>query len=194
MKLNKKLLLLIPATAGLFLSGCATAVIGGAAAAVGTGVAVATDNRGGDGVVSDQQLSDRAKDLASSLVPSGSYTFSAYNGKILMAGQVPSAADRAKVVSGVQNMNGITGTWDYLTVGHNQSFGQVTKDTTITTEVKSQLIGTSGLNANNIKVVTCNGVVYLMGSDVGSRSILKSVIEDSISRDSGVKLVVNLVR
>ena len=77
----KKILILL--SVGLLLSSCAAAVIGTGAAAVGTGVAVGTDDRGGSGVMDDQDLASSAKDIASAVAPKGSYTIAAYQGQIL---------------------------------------------------------------------------------------------------------------
>lgn len=187
----KKLLILI-GVSGL-LSSCATAVIGTGVAAVGTGVAVGTDNRGGSGVVDDQDLSSSAKDIASAVAPKGSYTISAYQGHILLAGQVPTAADKNNVEVAVMKTNGAKGVYNYLTVGPNQSFGQMTTDTYLTTAAKSRLIAQKDVNTNNIKVVTCNGVVYLMGAKVGNGTQVAGAIQ-GINQIDGVKKTINLLQ
>ena len=176
----------------LLLNSCATAVIGGAAA-IGTGVAVETDDRGGKIVYDDQKLASKAKNIASSINSNGSYTISSYNGHILLAGQVPNKSDRDKIGSSVSNINGIKGVWNYLTVEKNQSVAQISKDAYFTSAAKSRLIAQKDINTNNIKVVTCNGIVYLMGSKVGSLDQLNGAIS-GIKEIDGVKGVVNLVQ
>lgn len=183
MKKNLPLILI-----SFLLSSCAATAIGVAA---GTGAAIGTDDRGGSTVFDDQGLSNKAKSIAEAIEPKGSYTVSAYNGKILLAGQVPNQYDKDIIYSSVKNMNNINGVWNYLTVGKNQSLGQITTDTYLTSAAKSRLIAQKNINTNNIKVVTCNGVVYLMGADVGSNYQLSSAIT-GIRGIDGVKDVVNL--
>lgn len=173
----------------LVLSSCAATVIG---AGVGTGVAIGTDDRGSKNVFDDQSLSSKAKDIANAIDSKGSYTFSSYNGKILLAGQVPNQFDKDSIYSAVQKMNNINGVWNYLTVSKNQSFGQVSTDTYLTSAAKSRLIAQKDVNTNNIKVVTCNGVVYLMGNKAGNSNQLQGAISGIKSID-GVKNVINLI-
>lgn len=174
----------------LSLSSCAAAAIGGAAA--GTGVAIGTDDRGTKSVFDDQGLGNRAKDIATAINSKGSYTISSYNGIILLAGQVPTQSDKDKIYSSVQNMNGIKGVANYLEVGKNQSMGQISKDVYLTSSAKSRLIAQKDVNTNNIKVVTCNGVVYLMGAKAGNSTQINGAIS-GIREIDGVKNVINLI-
>ena len=187
----KKILILLGV--GLLLSSCAAAVIGTGAAAVGTGVAVGTDDRGGSGVVDDQDLASSAKDIASAVAPKGSYTIAAYQGQVLLAGQVPNNYELNNVATAVAKTHGAKGVYNYLTVSPNQSFGQMTTDTYLTTAAKSRLIAQKDVNTNNIKVVTCNGVVYLMGAKVGDGTQVAGAIQ-GINQIDGVKKTVNLLQ
>ena len=73
-------------------------------------------------------------------------------------------------------------------VGEVTSVGQRMSDSTLATKVRTQLVGTSGVSLNQMKVVVDRGIVYLMGlvtqeeankaADVASRvSDVKSVIK-----------------
>lgn len=188
--MNKKLKLISIGLIGLSLCSCAAAVIGGTA--VGTGVAVGTDDRGTKTVYNDQSLGNRAKDIATAINSKGSYTISSYNGIILLAGQVPTQSDKDKIYSSVKNMSGIAGVNNYLEVGKNQSMGQITEDTYLTSTAKSRLIAQKDVNTNNIKVVTCNGVVYLMGDKAGNSAQIAGAV-NGIKEINGVKKVVNLI-
>lgn len=173
----------------LLLCSCAATIIG---AGVGTGVAVGTDNRATGTIFDDQSLSSKAKDIANAIDSKGSYTFSSYNGKILLAGQVPNQYDKDSIYNAVQKMNNINGVWDYLSVEKNQSIGQISTDTYLTSAAKSRLIAQKDVNTNNIKVVTCNGVVYLMGHDAGNKTEIDAAI-DGIKSIDGVKNVIDLI-
>lgn len=86
-----------------------------------------------------------------------------YNGVVLLAGQVNSEADRQlaeKTVHGVRNVRVVH---NELTIGGNTSALVRTSDTWLTTKIKSQMLADANLSANRIKVVTENGIVYLLG-------------------------------
>ena len=53
--------------------------------------------------------------------------------------------------------------FNYITVGKTQSAGQTSKDAYLTSIVKSNMLFSKGISSNDVKVVTTNGVVYLMG-------------------------------
>lgn len=188
----KKIYISVLLLSVLSMSGCATAYVAGGAAVIGTGVAVATDDRGASTEYDDQRLADRAKDIAGDISSKGSYTVSAYEGTVLMAGQVPSQADKIKIIQSVQDMSGVRGVWDYLTVSHDQSVGQISEDSYLTSAAKTRLIAQKNVNTNNIKVVTCNGVVYLMGRKAGDPVEIDGAA-DGIREISGVRRVVNLI-
>ncbi len=86
-----------------------------------------------------------------------------YNGVVLLAGQVPSEALREEAAEVTQNVQRVRKVHNELTVGGPISLVARTNDSWITTKVKSRLIASSEAYGNKTKVVTENGVVYLMG-------------------------------
>lgn len=194
MRLNNKSLLkllLIPITT-VCLASCSAVVVGGVAAAGGTGIATATDARGGSNVVDDQSLEHKVNQVLSAQIPKGSFTVASYDQKILLAGQVPTSADKAKANSAAANTTGVKKVWNYLTVGANEDAGDITNDAYLTTAAKTRLIAQKDVNTNNIKVVTSNGVVYLLGKQAGK----VEQIQDAIVGIKGINKVhgvVNLI-
>jgi osmotically-inducible protein OsmY len=172
------------------LGGCAAAVVG---AGAGTAAATGTDTRGFNTVVSDQVLEHKVNDVLSATVPDGSFTVASYGHQVLVAGQVPSVKDRAKAETAVANTNDVAGVWSYMTVNKNESLSDIAQDTYLTSAAKSRLIAQSGVNTNNIKVVTCAGVVYLLGKDAGDKTQVDGAV-DGIKQISGIKGVVNLIK
>ena len=57
----------------------------------------------------------------------------------------------------------VKGIHDEISVEDPTSFNTRSNDTWITTKCKSTLLGAKGLDATHVKVVTEDGVVYLMG-------------------------------
>lgn len=155
-----KLTAVLALTSGMF--GCAAAVVGGAAAGVTTGVAVAEDPRSSSGVFDDQSLRSKVSDAVGATV-SGNVEVTSYNARVLLAGQVPNIEAKEKASAMARQVPGVKGVYNYLEVGKNQSATQSSKDTYITSAVKSKLLFTKSVDSNDVKVVTTDGVVYLMG-------------------------------
>ncbi|HLX53558.1 MAG TPA: BON domain-containing protein [Aquella sp.] len=173
------------------VSGCAATLVG---AGVGTGVAVGTDSRGADVVVDDQTLEHRVNNVLSAQVPDGSFTVASHNGRVLLAGQVSTQEQKDKAVLAVTNTAGVKKVWNYLTLAVNETVGDISHDTYLTSLAKSRLIGQKGVNTNNIKVVTCSDVVYLLGDNnsAGDPVQIAGAVK-GIESISGVKKVVNLI-
>ncbi len=87
-----------------------------------------------------------------------------YNDVVLLAGQVASAAikDRAEQVA--SSMEQVRRVHNELQIGGPISYVARTNDSWITTKVKSKLLADKHSHANQIKVVTENSVVYLLGT------------------------------
>ena len=87
----------------------------------------------------------------------------AYNGKVLLIGQAPneSAKESAKsVAAGVEGVNEI---YNEIRTGEKISVAQIAQDSWITTNIKSRLLVNSEVKATEVKVITENGEVFLMG-------------------------------
>ena len=112
-----------------------------------------------------------------------------YNGYVLVAGQVQSEALKAKATEVVRKVRGVRRIYNELEVQAPSSGMTRTSDTWITTKVKSWLLGSSATEGLRIKVVTENGVVYLMG--LATRAEAERV-SNAVSGISGVQRVVRL--
>jgi len=186
----KKIITVLTIGLGIYLNGCAAAAVG---AGAGTAVAVGSDARGGSTVIDDQTLEHKVNNVLDAQVPNGSFTVASYNQRVLLAGQVRSQEDKDKAELAVMNTKGVKKVWNYLTVGLNETVGDITKDTYLTSAAKSRLIAQKGVNANNIKVVTCAKVVYLLGKKAGDPVQVQGAIK-GIEQIAGVDKVVNLIQ
>lgn len=86
-----------------------------------------------------------------------------YNGYVLLAGQVPSTDLKARATDVVRDIRGVRRIYNELEVAAPSSGMTRSSDTWITTKVKSFLLGNPETQGGRTKVVTENGVVYLMG-------------------------------
>ncbi|HMT02816.1 MAG TPA: BON domain-containing protein [Burkholderiales bacterium] len=154
--------------------------------------AVEMDARSAKTILADQNLEHKVNGALSAQVPSGSFTVVSYEARILLAGQVLTIEEKSKAEAAVKNTVGVHAVWNYLTVGPVEDAGQISKDAAITTAVKGKLMLQKGINSGNIKVVTSNKVVYLLGKRVGNPTKVNKAIKE-ISQLDGVSNVVNLI-
>ncbi|EXI63199.1 osmotically-inducible protein OsmY [Mannheimia granulomatis] len=145
------------------LQGCiTTAVVTSAAVAT----KVATDPRSTGTQVDDEILEEKVAyniNKDEQIKQEARINVVAYNGKVLLIGQAPSF----DVVENAKNLaagaEGVTEIYNEIRQGEKIGFGQVTKDSWITTQVKSKLLVNGEVKATEIKVVTENSEVFLMG-------------------------------
>jgi osmotically-inducible protein OsmY len=112
-----------------------------------------------------------------------------YNGYVLMAGQVNSETLKTKVTEVVRDVRGVRRIYNELEIAAPSSAMTRTSDSWITTKVKSWLLGANDIQGGRVKVVTENGVVYLMGLVNNAES---ERISEATSGITGVQRVVRL--
>ncbi|MFT7129462.1 MAG: osmotically-inducible protein OsmY [Gammaproteobacteria bacterium] len=96
-----------------------------------------------------------------------------YNGIVLLAGQVGSEPLRLQAATIAAKIPKVQRVYNELTIAGATSGLARSNDGWITAKIKSKMMSTSTIPANRIKVVTENGIVYLMGlltQDEGDRA------------------------
>lgn len=116
-------------------------------------------------------------------------TVVSYNGFVLLAGQVNDEVLKAKATEIVRKVKGVRRIYNELEIGPPTSALRRSNDAWITGRIKSELLAHSEIEGTRIKVVTENGVVYLMGIVTPQEADL---IADKVARVSGVSRVVRL--
>lgn len=143
--------------------GCTALVVGGVAAGATSGAAVASDPRSSDGVFDDQSLRRKVSDAISATVPGSSVEVTSYDRAILLTGQVISPDNKSKAEAMALQVPGVKKVYNYIEIGKSQSASQTSKDAYLTSVIKSNMLFSKGVSSNDVKVVTTNSVVYLMG-------------------------------
>lgn len=87
----------------------------------------------------------------------------AFNGNVLLAGQVPNDSLRTQAENIVRSVQHVRHVYNALEVSGNSSTLARTNDAWLTTKVKTRLYVNGNAPASRTKVVTEDGVVYLMG-------------------------------
>ena len=116
--------------------------------------------------VEDESIETKAKvniNAASDGFDEAHLSIVSFNGFVLLAGQVPSEDLKALATDVVRDIDGVRRIYNELEIGPATSAGTRTNDTWITTQVKTKLLASSDTPGTRVKVVTENGVVYLMG-------------------------------
>ncbi len=86
-----------------------------------------------------------------------------YNQIVLLTGQVASERIREQAGTIAAGVHSVRRVHNELAIGGPISYVSRTNDSWITTKVKSRLFASKQARANQVKVVTENGTVYLMG-------------------------------
>lgn len=189
--LQWKQLVKVTAMAGVvaLLQGCvAAAVVGGGALAT----KVAMDPRTTGTQIDDQTLELRVADALrkdKQLNEQAHISAVVYNGRALLVGEAPSADLKEVAVNLARGVKDIADVYDEIQIGEKVSFMQASKDTWITTEVKSKLFVNGNVKATDVKVVTENGIVYLIGKVTQSQA---AAAVDVARQVNGVRKVVKV--
>ena len=143
------------------LSACVPLVVGGAA--VGAGL-VATERRTSGAQLDDQGIelrgASRIREIANDQM---NISVTSFNRQLLLTGTVATDADRRRAEAAVQGIDNVRSVVNEVRVGPGRSFQVRSNDTFITGKVKASLLDAKDLFANSFKIVTDDGVVYLMG-------------------------------
>jgi len=159
--LKIKSLLLITATAAI-LQGCVTAAVIG----IVGGASVANDNRSIGNQIDDSNIefsAHSALNKIAGLSDNTSLQVVSVNAKVLIVGQAPNTHLRDLAIKTLNSVNGIEQVYDQIRIGNITAFTTTSNDVWLTSKVKTALFGSDELDATNIKVVTENGEVFLMG-------------------------------
>lgn len=175
-------------TALPLLQGCVPAVIAGGAAA---GVMSAYDRRS-TGVQTDDETTEwkAAQHVPEKYKAFSHLNFTSYNRRVLITGEVPNEEAKAAISEQTRQLEGVKEVFNEVNIASPSSFGNRSNDSYITSKLKARLVDSNQLSANHIKVVTENGVAYLMGI-VNDREAKVAV---AIARTTdGVRRVVNIM-
>ena len=153
---------LAAAVATVGLSGCAPILIGGAAVTSATGI---TDRRTTGSIVDDEVLEKRVRYEIGEVIGHEKHhvVVTSYEGKVLLTGEVLTAADRQKAQDTAVKSVGVHSVINELAVMTPATVGAVLSDSMLATKVRSSIIGTKKISLNQMKVDVQRGIVYLMG-------------------------------
>lgn len=95
--------------------------------------------------------------------PSSHIVVTSYNGVVLLAGQTPRSDLKAMAEQATRRVQGISKVHNELQVLQPTSLLARSNDSLLTTKIKAQMVADASVPGSRIKVITENGIVYLLG-------------------------------
>ncbi|MFA6061598.1 MAG: BON domain-containing protein [Gallionella sp.] len=153
---NLLFILLISAS----LQGCFPVIAAGA----GAGALMAQDRRTSGAYIEDEAIEDKAVNRITTQYKNTVHVnVTSYNRNVLLSGEVPDQATKAQVERIVANIQNVGKIYNELTVGISSSLASRSNDSLVTSNVKMRFLNDKRFSATNVKVITENGIVYLLG-------------------------------
>ncbi|WP_303901814.1 BON domain-containing protein [Thiohalomonas denitrificans] len=175
---------------GSLLYGCATPVL--LAGATGSGAMAAHDRRTAGSQIDDQAIEMKAfarmtRDAELAEPENAHINTVSFNGVLLLSGETRTAELRRRAEEYVSDIPGVRKVHNEIEVRELARIGARTRDSWITTKVKTKLLANEAVDGTRIKVFTESGTVYLMGIVTrGESNLATSIASDT----NGVKRIV----
>ena len=145
-----------------FLAGCALVAATGAAA--GTGVAIAEDRRSAGTMVQDESVELKSnRRIKEKFGRKVHVEVTSFNRDVLLTGEAASATVKNEIEDIVRAVEGVRDVTNEITIGKVRPLTARSYDALITSKVKARFVNEGIFQANHVKVVTEDGVVYLLG-------------------------------
>ncbi|WP_133543460.1 division/outer membrane stress-associated lipid-binding lipoprotein [Mesocricetibacter intestinalis] len=174
----------------LLLQGCIAALAGGAAVATKVG----TDPRTVGTQVDDETLELKVASAVrkdEQIKREGRVVTVSYSNRILLIGELPNESLKEVATGLAKGVEGVQEVYNEMRVGAPIGFTQQSKDSWITTQIKSKMLVDSAVKATDVKVITENNEVFLLGNVTPAQGDAAAEIARNIS---GVQKVVKVFK
>ncbi|OSI16585.1 BON domain-containing protein [Neisseria dumasiana] len=180
--------------AATLLSGCVGAVLGGAA----VGGAAAVDRRTVGTQTDDNVMEVRIKNTAMTYLRDSNKTpgfhpklsVVSYNRHILLLGHVATEEEKGFVEQVARAEPSAQQVYNHISVSSQpRTLGAISDDTWSTSKVRATLLGIQGVIPSRVKIVTYDGVTYVMGILTPAE---QEAVTQRVSTTVGVRKVVTL--
>ena len=170
------------------LSGCEAFIATGIITGIGTGLAVSEDRRTSGTFVEDEGIELKStKLIREKLGASVHVNVTSFNRNVLLTGEVPTEVIKKEVENLVKDINSVRNITNEIAVANTSTLISRSNDMLITTKVKGRFLENGRFQINHIKVVTENGVIYLLG--LVKRQEAESAAELASSTSGVLKVV-----
>lgn len=159
--MNRRLAaVLLVLCASVLTVGCFPLVVGGAAG----GAALIADRRAPDIIATDQRIEwTMGQQIEKRLGDQVHINVTSYNRQVLLTGEVTTPEGKAIIDDIASRVIDVRKVYNEVQIGMPSSLDQRSRDTYITSQVKTRFVNQQKFNPLHVKVVTEAGTVYLMG-------------------------------
>ncbi|WGV13183.1 BON domain-containing protein [Psychrobacter maritimus] len=138
--------------------------------------------------------------LQENLQQTSRMSIDSFNSEVLLTGEVPTQAIKAEIEKVVSSMPDVRHVYNELNVSASRGYSSTVHDGYITSKLLAKVASSNGVNASQIKAVTNDGVVYIMGRmtptqqshliDIANNTvgITELVLLTTVVDDRGVKI------
>ncbi|MBB3107875.1 osmotically-inducible protein OsmY [Psychrobacter luti] len=138
--------------------------------------------------------------LQENLQQTSRMSIDSFNSEVLLTGEVPTEAIKAEVEKVVSSMPDVRHVYNELNVSASKGYSSTVHDGYITSKLLAKVASSNGVKASQIKAVTNDGVVYIMGRmtptqqshliDIANNTvgITELVLLTTVVDDRGVKI------
>lgn len=141
------------------LSACFPVVATG----VVTGAMMVEDRRSSGIYIEDQNIELKTDAALQRFGDNVHVNVISYNRQVLLVGQIPSATVRTQIIDAVRAVPSVRAVLDEMIIAAPVALTVRSNDAYITSKVKARMVEAGKFSTNHVKVVTENGVTYLMG-------------------------------
>lgn len=103
------------------------------------------------------------KALDPALANDSRISIDSFYSEVLLSGEVPTEALKTQVAALVRSMPDVRQVYDEMTVGPNRGYSSTVQDGYITSKVMAKVLANKDVKSSQVKIVTNNGVVFIMG-------------------------------
>ena len=172
----------------LSLQGCVTGIVLGVMGAA----TMINDRRDASVQLSDEAVEIQALNLInrdSALHENTHINVISYNGTLLLIGQAPNAMLRDRIIKYVRSIDGIKLLHNQIRIGNITKMTTRTNDSWLTSKIKIAMTADNSIEYSQVKVITENAEVFLMGLVTPSEGNKAADIARNVS---GVRQVVKV--
>ncbi|MDY4594164.1 division/outer membrane stress-associated lipid-binding lipoprotein [[Pasteurella] aerogenes] len=176
----------------ILLQGCVTATVAGITSIGAVAAKVATDPRTIGTQVDDETLEEKVLSAIRSdeqIKAEARINVVSYSGRVLLIGQVPDENLKEIATSLAKGVEGVNVVYNEIRIAQPITVGQISKDSWITTQIKSKMLVDSAVKTTDVKVITEDGEVFLMGNLTQNQGNSAAEIARNVA---GVKKVVKV--
>jgi|GEM_PF-1630526 len=184
-----KLLKLIVLTSGIsiFLASCATDAAYKVSSELTAPYITNADNQDKD----DLALQSKLNALYKKQIPNNAIDILVSQGNTLLVGQVANSSDKNKAAILAKQNPAVSTVFNYLTI--NSIKPVLNKNSSLAQKALTRIQSQNDISGKYVKTTAVDGIVYIMGTNLGNLTSLDEAIKGIYAMD-GVNKVVNLVQ